>query len=186
MARPIEYDLEKALDNAMEIFWKRGYENASMAELASSTGLNRGAIYSLFKDKEGLFKDALDNYYPRKAARQIKVLKENSGKKGIVLFFEDFKFRKNYKGCLFSNTMSEKFFLDAQSYSIPTEFFSKVKVQMEENLNQAKEMGEFTGDSKAMALTIITLIHGFHVYGKYNSSKEDSNSIINNILSMIK
>ncbi len=45
MARPVEYDLEKVLDNAMEIFWQKGYEGVSMAELVLHTGLNRRTMY---------------------------------------------------------------------------------------------------------------------------------------------
>ena len=57
---------------------------------------------------------------------------------------------------------------------------------MEINLTQASSFGEFTGDSKAMALTFITFIHGFQVYGKYNNSKEDSDAIIKNLISMVR
>ena len=186
MARPVEYDLQKVLDNAMEIFWQKGFEGVSMAELVSHTGLNRRTMYSLFKDKEGLFRDSLDNYYTKRSAQKISVLKENPGKKGIELFFETFSFGEGFKGCLFSNTIREKQFMNDDTYSIPKEYFDNIFVQMQINLSQAKQEGEFSGDEKAMAMTIITFIHGFHVYGKYNHSKEDSEIIIKNILSMIK
>ncbi len=186
MARPVEYDLQKVLDNAMEIFWQRGYEGVSMAELVSYTGLNRRTMYSLFTDKEGLFRDALDNYYSKRSAIKLSILKENSGKRGIELFFETFKFDKNFKGCLFSNTMREKQFVNEETYNIPKEYFDAISAQMELNLKEAKELDEFSGDEKAMAMTLITFIHGFHVYGKYNHSKEDGDTLIQNILSMIR
>ncbi len=186
MARPVEYDLQKVLDNAMEIFWQKGYEGVSMAELVSYTGLNRRTMYSLFTDKEGLFKDALDNYYAKRSAIKLTILKENPGKKGIELFFQTFKFDKNFKGCLFSNTMREKQFMNDETYNVPKEYFDAISTQMEINLTQAKELGEFNGDAKAMALTLITFIHGFHVFGKYNHSKEDSETIIKNILASIR
>ncbi len=186
MARPTEYDLEKVLDSAMEIFWEKGYEGVSMAQLVSDTGLNRRTMYSLFKDKEGLFKDSLDNYYTKWSSHKLTILKTNSGKKGIELFFQSFTFKDKFKGCLFSNTMREKQFINKETYNIPKEYFNNICSQIEINLNDASKMGEFTGDPRAMALTIITLIHGFHVYGKYNHSKEDSDIIINNILNMIK
>ncbi len=186
MARPVEYDLDKVLDSAMEIFWQKGYEGVSMAELVSYTGLNRRTMYSLFKDKEGLFRDALENYYSKRSASKLTVLRENSGKKGIEVFFQTFMFSDNFKGCLFSNTMREKDFMNDETYNIPKEYFDNICAQMEINLSQAKEMGEFSGDARSMAMIIITFIHGFHVYGKYNHSKEDSDTIIKNILSMIR
>ena len=186
MARPVEYDLQKVLDSAMEIFWKRGYEGVSMTELVSYTGLNRRTMYSLFNDKEGLFRDALANYYTKRSAQKLLILKENPGKKGIELFFETFSFGKGFKGCLFSNTIREKDFMNDETYNIPKEYFDNISAQMKINLTQAKKQGEFSGDEKAMALTIVTFIHGFHVYGKYNHSKDDSDAIIKNILSMIR
>jgi len=186
MARPVEYDLEKVLDEAMEIFWKKGYEGVSMAELVSSTGLNRRTMYSLFKDKEGLFRDSLDNYYTKRSAKKLSILKENEGKKGIELFFSSFKFGQNFKGCLFSNSMREKECLNDETYNIPKEYFNDISIQMEINLRKAQEDNDFSGDPKSMALTLVTFIHGFHVHGKYNNSVDDGDLIIQNIIQMIR
>ena len=186
MARPAEYDIEEVLDNAMNIFWEKGYEGVSMAQLVERTGLNRRTMYSLFKDKEGIFKDALDHYYTQRSLKKLTILQEDSGKQGIVSFFQSFSFEKNFKGCLFSNTMREKGCMTEDTYNIPKEYFDTILRQLEVNLTEAKDAGEFTGDVKAMALTLITFIHGFHVYGKYNHSKEDSASIIRTIISIIR
>ncbi len=186
MARPTEYDLEKVLDNAMELFWQKGYENVSMADLVSHTGLNRRTMYSLFKDKEGIFKDALDNYYIKRSSKNIELLKNNPGKEGIVIFLEKFIFDKNFRGCLFTNCMGKEEFMREDAFSIPKEFFISLQKQIENNLIDASKEGEFTGDAKSMALTIITLIHGMNVHGKYNHSKEDGENIIKNIVKMIQ
>jgi len=187
MARPVEYDLDDVLDKAMEIFWQKGYNNVSMAQLVSYTGLNRRTMYTLFKDKEGLFKDALDHYYTKNSLIKLTILKQNRGKKGIELFFESFNdFNQNFKGCLFSNTIREKDQLDESTYNIPKGYFDKICSQLEKNLIEAKEDKQFSGDSRTMALTLITFIHGYHVHGKYNSSKEDSMAIKKNILNMIQ
>lgn len=186
MARPAEYDLEKVLDNSMDLFWKKGYENVSMADLVSFTGLNRRTMYSLFTDKEGIFKDALDNYYIKRSSKNIELLKSNPGKKGVVLFLEKFNFDENFRGCLFTNCMGKSEFMKKETFDIPKEFFTKLQIQIEENLREASKNGEFNGDAKSMALTIITLIHGLNVHGKYNHSKEDGEAIIKNIINMIQ
>lgn len=186
MARPTEYDLEKVLDNAMELFWQKGYENVSMADLVAHTGLNRRTMYSLFKDKEGVFKDSLDNYYIKKSSKNITLLKDNPGKKGIMIFLEKFIFDKNFRGCLFTNCMGKGEFIREDIFDIPKSFFTKLQEQIEENLIQAANDNEFTGDAKAMSLTIITLIHGLNVHGKYNHVKEDGEIIIKNIIDLIR
>jgi len=186
MARPTEYDIEKVLDNAMEIFWEKGYEGVSMAQIVEETGLNRRTMYSLFKDKEGLFRDALDHYYTKKSSDKFVILRNNPGKKGIKMFFESFIFSEDFKGCLFSNTMREKGFMSEETYNIPKKYFENVAIEIEKNLTEASNNDEFSGDPRATSLTIITFIHGFHVYGKYNGSKEDGEIIIDTFLGMIR
>jgi len=186
MARPIEYNINKVLDNAMKIFWKKGYIGVSMADIVEYTGLNRRTMYSIFKDKEGLFRDALEHYYIKLSKKKLLVLKDNPGKKGIEKFLKYFKFQENFEGCLFSNSIREKDFMSEEVFKIPKEYFIKLRKGIEENLIQAKKDGDFHGNPHAMALTILTLLHGFHVYGKYNHSKEDSDVIFQNVIDMIK
>lgn len=186
MARPVEYDLENVLDNAMELFWQKGYENVSMANLVSQTGLNRRTMYSLFKDKDGIFKDALDNYYLKRSSKIIALLKDNPGKRGIELFLNNFSFDDKFKGCLFNNCMGKGEFMNDKTFEIPKTYFENLRLQIEKNLEEAKSNREFNGDVKTMALTIMTIIHGFNIYGKYNHSKEEGKLIMNNILNMIK
>ncbi|WP_331775051.1 TetR/AcrR family transcriptional regulator [Sulfurospirillum sp. 1612] len=185
MARPAEYDLNTVLENAMELFWQKGYDKVSMADLVSFTGLNRRTMYALFGDKEGLFKEALEHYYAKRALCNIQLLQSHPGKKGIVKFLEKFAFDRGFKGCLFTNCMNKGDFMRAEAFHIPKDFFTKLQQQIEENLKEAKAHKEFSGDPKSMALTIITLVHGLNIHGKYNHSKEDGDSIIKNIAAMI-
>ncbi len=60
--RPRGFDREAALRAAMETFWQRGYEGASMAELTQAMGINAPSLYAAFGSKEGLFQDALRLY----------------------------------------------------------------------------------------------------------------------------
>jgi AcrR family transcriptional regulator len=62
MGRPRAFDKATALDCAMEVFWRRGYEGASLAELTKAMGINPPSLYAAFGNKEGLLKAALDRY----------------------------------------------------------------------------------------------------------------------------
>ena len=65
MGRHREFDVEKALDAALCVFWRKGYEGASYADLTEATGVERPALYSAFGNKEALFRRALARYYER-------------------------------------------------------------------------------------------------------------------------
>jgi AcrR family transcriptional regulator len=62
MGRPREFDVEKALELALQVFWRKGYEGASMADLTETMGITKPSLYAAFGNKEELFRKALDRY----------------------------------------------------------------------------------------------------------------------------
>jgi AcrR family transcriptional regulator len=66
--RPRKFDADEALDRALEVFWRNGYEGASLSELTEAMGINRPSLYAAFGNKEELFRKALDRYADGPAA----------------------------------------------------------------------------------------------------------------------
>lgn len=62
MGRPREFDTEKALDKALDVFWRNGYEGTSISELTQAMGISPPSLYAAFGNKEKLFHTALDRY----------------------------------------------------------------------------------------------------------------------------
>ena len=60
--RPREFDREKALEKAMQMFWALGYETTSMADLRAALGITQASLYAAFGSKEQLFREAVDLY----------------------------------------------------------------------------------------------------------------------------
>lgn len=60
--RPRAFDVDAALGRAMEVFWREGYEGASLADLTRAMGINRPSLYATFGNKEALFRKAMDRY----------------------------------------------------------------------------------------------------------------------------
>jgi AcrR family transcriptional regulator len=74
--RPREFDTDLALDRALEVFWRKGYEGASISELTEAMGINRPSLYAAFGNKEALFRKALDRYAKGPAAYTREALEE--------------------------------------------------------------------------------------------------------------
>lgn len=60
--RPRAFDVDAALDRALEVFWRQGYEGTSLSDLTTAMGVNRPSLYAAFGNKEELFVKALDRY----------------------------------------------------------------------------------------------------------------------------
>lgn len=78
--RPREFDPEEALSAALTVFWEKGYEGASLAELTEAMGITKPSLYACFGNKEALFHKALDLYERDKLCYMRSALQEPSAR----------------------------------------------------------------------------------------------------------
>jgi AcrR family transcriptional regulator len=78
--RPRSFDIDRALDRALQVFWRKGYEGTSLSDLTKAVGVNRPSLYAAFGDKEALFRKALDRYLDGPAAYTQEALKESTAR----------------------------------------------------------------------------------------------------------
>jgi TetR/AcrR family transcriptional regulator, transcriptional repressor for nem operon len=111
MARPKSFDEEAVLDQAVQLFWERGYEGTSLADLEAHLGLGRQSLYNSFGDKHALFLKALERY--RRGVSDPALAQLNSPEAGLdtIRAFFDGGVRsftsETRRGCLVANTISE-------------------------------------------------------------------------------
>ncbi len=102
--RPRGFDPEKALGRALRVFWKHGYEGASLADLTEAMGINRPSMYAAFGNKEELFRKVLDRYGKSTGVYQQEALNEataHGAVKKILLGAADaLGDARNPRGCL--------------------------------------------------------------------------------------
>jgi AcrR family transcriptional regulator len=87
--RPISFDKGAALEAAMLLFWERGYEGTSMADLTQAMGLNPSSIYAAFGDKHALFSLAVKRYMETRTQYATKALEEPTLKKVVRALFDN-------------------------------------------------------------------------------------------------
>lgn len=68
LGRPRTFDIDEALNRALYVFWRKGYEGTSLTDLTEAMGINRPSLYAAFGNKEALFRKAFDRYVEEKGA----------------------------------------------------------------------------------------------------------------------
>ncbi|MES0837344.1 TetR/AcrR family transcriptional regulator [Nocardiopsis tropica] len=76
IGRPREFDVDEALECAMRVFWERGYEGASLADLTGAMGITKTSMYAAFGNKEQLFRKALERYTEGPASYAARAMEE--------------------------------------------------------------------------------------------------------------
>ncbi len=88
MARPQEFTKAEVLDAAMRLFWRKGYEATSMADLMEATGLSKSSLYSAFGGKHDLLLAAFDAYRLNRRQDMGRMLAQGTGRQGVEVFFQ--------------------------------------------------------------------------------------------------
>lgn len=112
MARPREFDQDRVLGRATDVFWRYGYAGASLERIDRATGLQRGSLYNAFGDKHGLFLACLDHYGAKEIGAAVALLSVPGRAQGKVrrLFgaaVAAVRDRGDRRGCLLCNTAVE-------------------------------------------------------------------------------
>ena len=98
--------MDEALDRALEVFWARGYEGATLPELTRAMGINRPSLYAAFGNKEQLFRKALGRYQTGPMSFLTEALRKPTARAVVEAIFSGFvtmqrdRDRDKARGCL--------------------------------------------------------------------------------------
>jgi AcrR family transcriptional regulator len=162
MGRPRTFDTDEALDAALGVFWRHGFEGASLARLEKATGLSRSSLYQAFGDKEALFDKALGRYRTMWMNPQLAALEQpDAGPSELRAYFRTLAAGLRAdpalarRGCLFVNSMAELGAARGGSPRILTEHLRRLTGLFDRALGQNGRSplpGHQTGDTLVAAL----------------------------------
>ncbi|MFN2360669.1 MAG: TetR/AcrR family transcriptional regulator [Marinobacter sp.] len=151
MARTARYDRQVALEKAMNLFWERGYNGASMKQIEQALDMRPGSIYATFGSKDGLFGEALSAY----AEQGGIALKEHlAGYSSVLDGLQDYLRQiavqsspgqeAPSRACMIVKTLLEASNTNAAIADQVNAILSSIEVSLRELLEQAKSQGELT------------------------------------------
>lgn len=173
MARTKEFEPERALESAMDLFWRRGYEATSVQDLLSEMGIGRGSMYATFGDKRALFLAALDRFEETRVSRANEILEgSSSAEEGIRQLFEStIEGLVSYeprRGCLLANTAVELAPHDEEVAERISRYVGRTEDAFEKALVRGRAAGEIPADKdpKALARFLVNTLHGVRVLAR--------------------
>lgn len=184
MGRPREFDLDKVLDRAMHVFWRKGYLGASISDLTDAMGINRPSLYAAFGDKESLFKQVVERYFKGPACYLVNAVQEPTARAVAEKILHENVCRstdpKNPRGCLWVH--------GALSCGDPTDPVHKEmatqRARGEEFLAQrfarAVKEGDLPADADPAALArfILTATQGLAVQAQTGATREELMQVV--------
>ncbi|MEK5322407.1 TetR/AcrR family transcriptional regulator [Paenibacillus sp. FSL L8-0644] len=193
MGRIREFDEDKVLDAAMQIFWEKGYEATSLSDLTSRMEIQRPSIYSTFGGKKELFEAALRKYMMSRASLIRTKLQSNpSVKEAFRTFFEsvvDEEYAENpRKGCFCINTMVELAPHDEKFEILTREHQMYLAVIFQETIERGIQSGELEIglNAKAVSQALVVSLIGLTVMIKSRPERSFIDNTIEVTLTLLK
>lgn len=112
VGRPKKFDRIHALDSAVNVFWRKGYDGASLSDLTKAIGINPPSLYAEFGDKERLYRSAIEHYASNDACKPLVVFEEEDQIRGAVSAFLNevilysTRHESGAKGCFLSSCVA--------------------------------------------------------------------------------
>jgi TetR/AcrR family transcriptional repressor of nem operon len=191
--RPAVFDRATALQEAMKLFWERGYEGTSLADLETHLGLGRQSLYNTFGDKQALFLKALERYGRVLGEPGMSGL--NAAGAGLDAIRAFFRWSIGMltvpgprRGCLVANTILERGSEDPDALLRCTQARDVLERAFRRALSGAKANGEVAHhlDVEAAATLLLTQHYGLIVLAKTGASATELHDTVEQLLAGLK
>lgn len=177
--RPAAFDKEAALDVAMRLFWERGYEGTSMADLSQAMGIHPSSMYAAFGDKQALFALAAQRYADVPAQYMVRALEQPTFKAFVLAAFDntvEFLGSKEHPSSCFTLTGAISCGIETEpAKALMTTMRLHNEAAIRARLLKARKAGEFPKEENLDDYTryLSSLLSGLAVQAANGSTKTE-------------
>lgn len=183
--RPRQFDIDKALDQAIRVFREHGYNATSIGDLISAMGLASGSIYKAFKDKRAVFLAAFDRYMSLRNEQLRQVADTTKGGRErlsdvLAFYVESSKGIEGRRGCLVVGSAVELAIVDREVAARVSGSLARNEVFLTDLIRQGQADKSIPGhvDPEATARVMVYLTQGMRVVGKAGRPPPDTSTVV--------
>ncbi|WP_404382857.1 TetR/AcrR family transcriptional regulator [Caenispirillum salinarum] len=193
MPRTRSFDRDDALEAALGLFWAKGYEGTSLADLTRAMGLSKSSLYDTFGDKHALFLAAFDRYADTRMRPALAILEDDGRPARIRLeaFLRRFITLKvrdgDRRGCMIGNTAVELAPHDEAAAARVKGALAHIEEALHTLLAEARDTGEIDPgkDPRALARFLTAMVQGLRVLSKADADPRALDDVVRQTLSVL-
>ena len=187
--RPRKFDEALVVQQAMQVFWRQGFDGTTAAGLSAATGLGVSSLYNAFGSKHGLYLAALDTYNQLLGDRLMPLTQGREGLADIDKFLRQLWQSKTANqalpGCLMANAMGEGMATEPDVAARTETYETNIHAAFRSALTRAVDRGEITSDAVGpMARVVSSYLIGILISSRYKGGSLDENLTGSFMLSM--
>jgi TetR/AcrR family transcriptional regulator, transcriptional repressor for nem operon len=179
MARPREFDYDASLEQAMRLFWTRGYANTSLRDLLKVMKIGEGSFYNVFNGKKALYLECLRRYNDLVTRRRLAILERKQSMREALrdlldAIVEEISDPKTPPACLMANSLFADVLVDRELRAAVTKEFKTFESYFRKRLRAAVGTEELARDFRVneTAAILVTFLQGlFRVYGTIHDKR---------------
>jgi|SRR5580658_4780738 TetR/AcrR family transcriptional repressor of nem operon len=190
MARTKEYDVNRALDDALRVFWEKGYKATSIQDLVNATGVNRASLYQSYGSKRELFRKALDRFAAcdRNIAQATAGVEPGLTRIRAALRLAGEQTADDVRGCMIVNAIVERGAQDREMQAMGGAVRQHLEDLFAGSLAEAERRGEIRAgrDHLALARFLTNALFGLRVTAKTRAGAPAIRAIVETTLGFIE
>jgi len=182
MGRPRAFDKDQALDQALHVFWTKGYECTSIADLTEAMGINPPSLYAAFGNKEALFRQAMDRYEARRDEIMEEAFAAPTAREAMTRLLQGTADRLSDKNSPRGCAMVQGALSGGEECEVKRDLAARRaggEALIRERLKRAKREGDLPADADPAALArfITTILQGMAVQAAGDAMRKELRAI---------
>lgn len=184
LGRPRNFDLDEALDRALVIFWRQGYEGTSLTDLTEAMGIGKPSMYAAFGNKEQLFRKALQRYTAGPGSYGVRALAERTAREVAEAFLrgaaEATTRPQCPQGCLGVQGALATGAAGRPGHDVLVEWRNAVRADLDQRFRRAVTEGDLPGDADTarLAAYVMTVAFGIAVQAATGLTHEELDGVV--------
>jgi len=192
MARPREFNEDEAVTQALDVFWEKGYEATSLADLTAAMGISKSSFYETFGSKHDLLLSAMDRYKDTAMAMAIKTLESDIPARDAIGQVFDYVIKTTFedgdrRGCFLSNCIVDTGGKDDAVTKGVTEGFDDFTDAFTSAIKRGQAAGDISDrhDPQALARFIGNNISGMRIAAKAGADRGHLEDIVRVVMAAL-